>query len=71
MTHKKYRIQSSCPQCGCSAVANLSADEMKERFGDVPNVELECSECLAKYETDMETACSEWDHECKQGKHAS
>jgi hypothetical protein len=38
---------------------------MKEKFGDVPNVELECSECMHKYETEMETACPEWAEDCK------
>lgn len=68
MTKKKYRIQTSCPQCGCSAVSDLSAEEIKEQYGDVPNIELECTECMEKYETDMKTACSEWDLECKDKK---
>ncbi len=62
---KKYRIKTSCPQCGCSAVSHLSKEELKERYGDVPNVEMECSECILKYETPMEDACPEWDHECR------
>ena len=65
MTKKRYQIKTACPQCGCSAVANLSDEEMKERFGDVPNVELECSECMEKYETEMASACPEWDDECR------
>ncbi|MDY6879501.1 MAG: hypothetical protein V2J25_17910 [Desulfatiglans sp.] len=65
MTNKTYKIQSTCPQCGCSAVSHLSKEEMKAKFGDVPNVEMECSECVAKYETDMKTACPEWDKDCK------
>lgn len=61
----RYRIQTSCPQCGCSAVSHLSHDEMIAKFGDVPNIELECSECAHKYESKMEDACPEWDKECK------
>jgi len=39
--------------------------DLKERFGDVRNVDMECGECLVKYSTPMETACPEWDAECK------
>ena len=35
----------------------LSDEEMKERYGDVPNVEMECGECMLQYETAMEDAC--------------
>ena len=65
MPSRTYKITTSCPQCGCSAVSHLSAEEIKNRFGDVPNVEMECSECMIKYETDMKTACPEWDKECR------
>ena len=65
MSAKRYKIETSCPQCGCSAVTNLSTEEIKERYGDVANVEMDCSECLIKYETDMKTACPEWDKDCK------
>lgn len=65
MSKKRYQIQSSCPQCGCSAVNHLTGEEIKERFGDVPNVELECGECMLKFETEMKTACPEWDEACK------
>ena len=65
MSEKRYKFQTSGPQCGCSAVSHLSAGEIKERFGDVPNVEMECGECMLKYQTDMKTACPEWDEECK------
>ena len=65
MSSKRYKISTSCPQCGCSAVSHLSAQEIKERYGDVPNVEVECSECMIKYETAMKTACPEWDKECR------
>lgn len=62
---KSYRIQTSCPQCGCSAVSHLSHEEMLTKYGDVPNIELECGECMRKYEAKMEDACPEWDKECK------
>lgn len=62
---KNYELKTTCPQCGCSAVSHLSDEEMKERFGDVPNVELECSECMAKYHKPMKEACPEWDEECR------
>ena len=65
MTKKRYQMQTACPQCGCSAVANLTAEEIKERFGEVPNVELECTECMEKYEAAMADACPEWDDECR------
>jgi len=65
MSSKRYKIETSCPQCGCSAVTHLSAEEIKERYQDVANVEMDCSECLIKYETDMKTACPEWDKDCK------
>ena len=65
MAKKRYKIESSCPQCGCSGVAHLSEEEMRERYGDVPNFELECGECLLKYSEKREDACPEWDKECK------
>jgi hypothetical protein len=65
MSHKRYEIKSSCPQCGCSALSHLSKEEMMERYGDVPNVDLECSECTAKFNTKMKNVCPEWDKECQ------
>jgi hypothetical protein len=65
MEKKKYRIKTACPQCGCSGVTVLSAEEMQERYGDLENVEMECSECMHKYETEMKDACPEWDKDCK------
>jgi hypothetical protein len=62
---KKYKIKTTCPQCGCSAVSHLSEAEIKERFGDVPNVVLECGACVKKYEVSMKEACPEWAEECK------
>ena len=65
MAGKRYQIKTACPQCGCSGAVALSKEEMKERYGDVPNVEMECGECMLQYETAMEDACPEWDKECK------
>ena len=65
MEKKRYTINTSCPQCGCSAVSHLTKEEIIERFGNVSNVEMECSECALKYAADMKTACPEWDLECK------
>jgi len=62
---KRYQIKQACPQCGCSAVSNLSKDEMMERFGEVPNVEMACSECQAAYAAEMKNVCPEWDKECR------
>jgi hypothetical protein len=51
---KKYRIKSSCPQCGCTGLTTLSSEEIKKRYGDVPNIELECHECTMIMDTDVE-----------------
>ncbi len=65
MAKKRYTIKTACPQCGCSLAQVLSKEELQERYGDVPNVEMECGECTLKYETEMKTACPEWDKECR------
>lgn len=65
MTKKRYTIKSACPKCGCSSLNALSKEEIQERYGNVPNIELECGECMLKYTTEMKTACPEWDDECK------
>ena len=65
MASKKYRIQTACPQCGCSGLTVLTAEEMEEKYGILPNAEMECSECMAKFQTKMKTACPEWDADCK------
>ena len=65
MSKKTYRIQTACPQCGCSAVSHLTADEIREKYENVPNVEMDCRECLLKYQTSMKSACPEWDRECQ------
>jgi len=65
MSNKRYQTKTTCPQCGCSALSHLSREEIKERYGDVPNVDLECGECMVKYTTKMKDVCPEWDKECK------
>lgn len=51
---KKYRIKTACPQCGCTGASVLSEEELKKRYGDVPNIELECHECMMLVEADVE-----------------
>ena len=51
---KKYRIKTSCPQCGCSELSLLSEEELKKRYGDVPNIELECHECMMVMDAEVE-----------------
>lgn len=65
MARKNYKIKAACPQCGCSMLTVLTAEEMKKRYGDAPNLHLECGECMLKYETERKTACPEWDKECQ------
>ena len=65
---QRYKVKQACPQCGCSAVSNLTKKEMMDRFGEVPNVEMECTECLAKYQAKMKNVCPEWDKECRLDK---
>lgn len=54
MEKKKRRIENSCPQCGCSGLTTKNQDEIKEKYGDVPNSELECHECLIKVQEEKE-----------------
>jgi hypothetical protein len=54
MMKKKYRITSSCPRCGCSGVSHLSEEEIKKKYGDVPNIELECHECMMVMDAHVE-----------------
>ncbi len=65
MTSKRYQIKTACPQCGCSFATHLTAEELQQRYGDVPNITLECGECMLKYTAPREDACPEWDSECK------
>jgi len=65
MAKKRYTINSACPQCGCSEAIVMSEEEMKNRYGHVPNFDMECGECMLKYTEQMENACPEWDQECK------
>ncbi|WP_462325652.1 hypothetical protein [Desulfoplanes sp.] len=65
MSEKKYRIKTACPQCGCSAAAVMTEEEIRERYGDVPNIHVTCDACRAEYEAKMSDACPEWDEACK------
>ena len=65
MAKRRYTINTACPQCGCSRAQVLTEAEMEERYGDVPNFELECHECLEKFTSEMKDACPEWDAECR------
>ncbi len=51
---KKYRIRSSCPRCGCTGTTTLTEEKIREKYGDVPNIELECHECLMKMEAEVQ-----------------
>jgi len=62
---KRYTMKTACPQCGCSYAQVLTKEELEEKYGDVPNIHVECGECLAKYEADRREACPEWDEECR------
>jgi predicted nucleic acid-binding Zn-ribbon protein len=62
---KKYQIKTACPQCGCSEITTMTSEEIRKKYGDMPNVEMECGECMKKYSTEMKDACPEWDAECK------
>lgn len=65
MSKQRYQIQTSCPQCGCTHLSVMTPEEIKARYGDTPNVELSCGECMLKYSTPMHEACPEWASECK------
>jgi hypothetical protein len=54
MSKKKYRITTSCPQCGCSGTSHLSEEELKKKYGDVPNIEMECHECMMVMDAEVE-----------------
>ncbi len=32
----------------------MTEEEIKEKYGDVPNIELECNECMMKLEADVQ-----------------
>lgn len=64
----RFKLQTTCPQCGCREVSHLSHEEMMKRYGDVPNIELGCGECMAKYTAEMNEGGVEWDKESKMKK---
>lgn len=51
---KKHRIKGICPQCGCSHLSTMTEEEIKEKYPDIENATMECSECLAALELDFE-----------------
>ncbi len=65
---KRYTVKSACPQCGCSGATVLSEEELRQRYGDVPNFDMECGACMAKYSAPAKDACPEWDDECRGRK---
>lgn len=52
--NKKHRIKGICPQCGCSHLSTMSEEEIKEKYPDLENATMECSECLASIELGFE-----------------
>ena len=60
-----FHIKTACPQCGCTELTVLSPEEIKEKYGDVANFDMECGECMEKYMAEMKSACPEWDQDCK------
>jgi len=44
---KNRRIKGICPQCGCSHLSTMTEEEIKEKYPDLENATMECSECLA------------------------
>jgi len=63
--NKRFTIKTACPQCGCSRAQVMTEEEMIERYGHVPNFDMECHECMAQFSAEMKDACPEWDKECK------
>ena len=62
---KRYTIKAGCPQCGCTQTTVMTKEELQERYGHVPNFDLECGACMAKFSTPAKDACPEWDKECR------
>ena len=65
MVKKRYTVKTACPQCGCSRAQVMTEKEMREKYGSVPNFDVDCAECMLKYTSEMKNACPEWDKECK------
>ncbi len=51
---KKYKIKNSCPQCGCSHLAIMTEEEIKEKYPDLENATMECGECQAAMDLGFE-----------------
>jgi len=62
---ERYTVKAACPQCGCTQTTVMTPAELKERYGHVPNFDLECGECMLKFSTPAEDACPEWDADCR------
>ena len=62
---KRYTVKAGCPQCGCTQTTMMSEKELKERYGHVPNFDMECGECMSKFSKPAKEACPEWDKECQ------
>ena len=45
---KRYTVKTGCPQCGCTQTTVMSEKELKERYGHVPNFDMEGGECRSK-----------------------
>jgi hypothetical protein len=43
----------------------MTKEELQERYGHVPNFDLECGECMAKFSAPAKDAYPEWDEECR------
>jgi hypothetical protein len=65
MSKKRYTIKHSCPQCGCTDLTVLTDEEIRAKYGDQPNIQLSCGECMLQYQSSMKDACPEWDQECR------
>lgn len=64
MGKKRYTLKSTCPQCGCTDLTVLSAEEIRAKYGDAPNIHLTCGECMLQFEKKTEEVCPEWAGEC-------
>jgi antirestriction protein len=46
----------------------MTEEEIRERYGDAPNIHVTCEKCRAEFEARMADACPEWDETCKMEK---
>ncbi len=64
MARRKDQIKTACLQCGCTRLTVLSAEVIKERYGEVSNFDMTYGECMQKYTAEMKPACPEGDRDC-------